>query len=304
MDLPIPVSRQHALHAGYTDRELAGRGWTRVRRGQYVDATTANQLDVEQRHLVAARAAAAHSHPEAVVSHVSAALAHGLPVWGVPLNRVHLTRNRRTGARRSRQVVLHSAALDPAEVVVLDGLRVTTVARTVVDLARSVPVESAVVVGDAALRSGAVTRADLERQLARTATRRASPAARRVVERLDGRSESPGESRSRVAMVHRGLPDPELQARVLDDRGDFVGRVDFLFAQLGVIGEFDGRVKYGSAAADEVFAEKVREDRLRALGWLVVRWTWADLDAARWLERIEEASGIAAPVRLGSWAPT
>lgn len=50
------------------------------------------------------------------------------------------------------------------------------------------------------------------------------------------------------------------------------------------LGEFDGRVKYGrllrpgQRPEDVLWAEKLREDALRDLGWQVVRWTWADLD--------------------------
>ena len=50
---------------------------------------------------------------------------------------------------------------------------------------------------------------------------------------------------------------------------------------------FDGRVKSGwlprpgETAADAVYAEKLREDVLRDLGWQVVRWTYADLRIQR-----------------------
>jgi hypothetical protein len=50
-----------------------------------------------------------------------------------------------------------------------------------------------------------------------------------------------------------------------------------------VVGEFDGRVKYGrllrpgQGPGDAVFEEKRREDAIRDEGWGVVRWTWGDL---------------------------
>ena len=59
-----------------------------------------------------------------------------------------------------------------------------------------------------------------------------------------------------------------------------VGYADFGWLPLKVLGEFDGRIKYGATgvdAAEAVWREKKREDRLRALGFEVVRWTWADL---------------------------
>ena len=63
-------------------------------------------------------------------------------------------------------------------------------------------------------------------------------------------------------------------------------RVDFAWPDVGVVGEFDGRIKYGRQLAGSdphgvVFAEKLREDALRRAGWTVVRWTWADLKSPR-----------------------
>ncbi len=64
---------------------------------------------------------------------------------------------------------------------------------------------------------------------------------------------------------------------ISDESGCFVGRVDFLVAGRVVV-EFDGAVKYaGAEGRDGLIAEKRREDRLRALGYEVVRLTWDDL---------------------------
>ena len=67
-------------------------------------------------------------------------LLHGLPTWPEATARVQVTRNRRGGARRRALVEVHGAPLDPAEVTVLDGLTVTSLNRTVLDLARTLPV--------------------------------------------------------------------------------------------------------------------------------------------------------------------
>lgn len=254
-------------------------------------------------------AVAAGSSSAAVVSHISAAVVHDLPVWSIPLARVHLTRNRRTGARTGTRVMMHAASIESDEVVRIGDLRVTTVARTIVDLARTVPFEQAVVVGDAAMRLRRTTRAELAEQLVRANGRPGCPAARRVIEFLDGRAESPGESRSRVVLRNAGLPAPELQSTILDINGGYVARVDFLFPTLGVIGEFDGMVKYrnNSHGSPEsiVIAEKRREDALRALGWTIVRWTWPDLDTpASWLTRLARSAAVAHRTRrAGTWHP-
>jgi hypothetical protein len=117
-----------------------------------------------------------------------------------------------------------------------------------------------------------------------------------VVDFGDGRSESPGESLSRVALARLGLPAPALQFEVHDGSGLLVGRADFGWEEQRTLGEFDGKVKYGrllrpgQLSEDVVYQEKRREDALRDLGWQVVRWSWADLkDAAMIADRLWRA---------------
>jgi hypothetical protein len=118
------------------------------------------------------------------------------------------------------------------------------------------------------------------------ATRRAKgwpgvPAARQVLAFADGRSESVGESRSRVAIARAGLLTPALQLPVR--LGGATAYCDFGWPAQRTVGEFDGKVKYGrllrpgQEPGDAVYAEKLREDAIRAEDWEVVRWTWADL---------------------------
>jgi hypothetical protein len=110
-----------------------------------------------------------------------------------------------------------------------------------------------------------------------------TPAARRVIAFADGRSANVGESRSRVALQRAGLPAPVLQWAVVDRDARLIGYTDFGWPEQRVVGEFDGRIKYGELLrpgedpTDVVFAEKLREDRPRDQDLAVVRWTWADL---------------------------
>ena len=75
-----------------------------------------------------------------------------------------------------------------------------------------------------------------------------------------------------------------------DAAGVLVGRVDFLVAGRVVV-EFDGLLKYrGEDGPEVVVAEKRREDRLRELGYEVVRVTWDELaHPERILARIRAA---------------
>ena len=283
--LPRLVFRSTLVGDGVVDSEIrrdcrSGR-LVRIRRGAYLpgDVTVRSP---EARHALLVVAEAARLAPGSVVSHVSAAVLHGLPIWDVPLERVQVTRARATGARNGPSVRVHSAPLDASEIIQLGEVHVTSPARTVVDLARRSPFESAVVTADAALRRGLVAREDLDRALLRAAGWRGVPSARRVVAFADERSESVGESRSRVAIWSAGLPTPTLQWEVRH-QGGVLGRTDFAWPEAGLVAEFDGRVKYGRLLApgeepgDVVFAEKIREDAIRATGLTMKRWNWYDL---------------------------
>ena len=98
----------------------------------------------------------------------------------------------------------------------------------------------------------------------------------------DGRSESVGESRLRVDLSVGGI-EVEPQVVIRDENGTFVARVDLAVRDSKVVIEFDGAVKYSDGGPEALMAEKRREDALRRLGYLVVRFTWPDLYRARLL---------------------
>jgi hypothetical protein len=252
----------------------------RVRHGAYVPAETWAAADAAERHRIRVLAAARRLHAP-VFGHESAAAVWRLPLLGDWPRDVHVLVALARGTPSSPGVRRHRVA-DPVATRCVDGLAVTTVARTVVDLARTGSFARGLVLADAALRRHGVRHDDLAREVAAAGTGRGVRAARRVVAEADAAAESPGESLSRARMIELGLPLPVLQREVRDHRG-LVGRVDFLWEGLGVVGEFDGRLKYRAggvddrtAAEDRVWAEKRREDRLRAAGLRVVRWTWRD----------------------------
>ena len=107
--------------------------------------------------------------------------------------------------------------------------------------------------------------------------------ASRAVAAADGRAANPGESWSRAVLIEAGLAPTSLQFEVRDSAG-FVGLADFGWEDRWTLGEFDGRLKYGLSESTRpedfaavVWREKRREDRLRAAGFEVVRWTWDEL---------------------------
>ena len=276
---------QEFRNDGFSHGELArlsrSESIVRVRRGAYGEPPS-HELDARDTHRRLIAGTVPQLGAGAVLSHGSAAVLHGLPVWPDQLTQVHITRSRAGGGRRRRYVHVHGHPLAPGDTVSVDGLLVTSLARTIVDLACGESFARAVAAGDAALRRGLSDRA-LAVQLERAGRRTGVVAARRVVPFLDRRSESPGESESRAVLHEQGAPRPELQYEVYDRQGGFVARTDFGWPELRTIGEFDGRVKYGRALRtgqdleEVLFNEKVREDALRDCGWQVVRWTSTDL---------------------------
>jgi hypothetical protein len=282
------VLRHEALDLGLSAAEIQdlvrSGSWVRIRRGAYADASDFGALRPEQQHLVRARAVVRGLGQPAVLGHLSAVIAHGLPVWGADLDEVHVIRPGRTHAsRREAGVAHHSATLPDDHVTEVEGLLVTSVARSVVDHARTSGYESGVCSADAALHRDLVGKQELLAMLEWQQDWPKSRSAGRAVAFSDGRAESVGESRGRVRIDQAGLPTPQPQAIICDPSGVLVARVDFLMPEQATIGEFDGRVKYrgdddGDSAQDAVWQEKLREDRLRALGFQVVRFIWDDLE--------------------------
>jgi hypothetical protein len=278
--------RRDAVATGWSDGELsrlvrAGE-LSRLRRGAYVDSVLPAEPAALHRLLV--RATMAGLRRPAVVSHQSAAVLHGLPLWDVPLDRVHVTRRPRAWNDSSAVLCCHVAQLRDDEVVEMDGLQVTDPVRTALDLARSLPLEAAVVALDAALHLGALSHELLRGRLFDIAGTPGSRTAARAVTAADGRSESVGESRSRVILYRWKLPPSDLQFEIRSPSGVLVARSDFVWEADRLVGEFDGRIKYGRLlrpgqdAGDAVRDEKRREDAVRDENWGVVRWVWADLE--------------------------
>ena len=245
--LPPVLLRSALLTEGLTADEIQrsrrNGTWQTLARGAYCDAGIASSLSKEQQHRLRARALAIRS-PHLVLSHLSAATVLRLPLWRPELEDVHLTRIGISGGRATPGRVVHRAVLAPSEIITVSGVRVTSMARTLVDIACTESMASAVMAADAALQRRWVSSPALTEALDATGHRRGAAAARRALRFADGRAESAGESMIRVTMQSLGLPPPTLQIRIYDPDGTFLGRVDLGYPELGVLFEFDGLVKY------------------------------------------------------------
>lgn len=287
-------TRQHALSAGYDDREIAARvrqgQWTRFRRGYYAPTHTWQSLEPRDRHLVRARAVLDSLGPAVALSHVSAVLAHGIVDWGLPLDKVHVTRLDGGAGRTEGDVVHHEGVCIEGDVVEVDGLRVIRAERSVLEAGSTASPEVALVLFDNGLH---LERFDHDQLAECHQVLQFWPRMRRLhvpVKMADGRAESAGESRGRWMFRGSGIPAPILQFEIRDADGELIATSDWGWPEENVYGEFDGRFKYGrllrpgQEPGEVVFAEKQREDSIReTTRGRMIRIIWTDFDRPRLL---------------------
>ncbi len=279
---------QQARAAGYTAGEIerlrASHRIVSVRRGVYAVADQLAALSPLARHAVAAQAALLCLTGPVTLSHETAAAWTSLEMLRPNLRDVHVTRPQLKASRREAGICHHHGGLPDLYRLYVDGAAVTSPARTAVDIARHAGFSRGLAACDSALRLGA-TKAELIAALEFCSSWPGACGAGRVVSHADGRAANPGESWSRAVLIEAGIPPTSLQLEVRDAAG-LIGFSDFGWQDRMTLGEFDGRWKYAvppgsdlEAAARVVWAEKRREDRLRAAGYSIVRWAWEDLFA-------------------------
>lgn len=251
------------------------KGLERIRRGSYLPEAPDEAASA---HLAVVRAVLA-DRPEAVASHISAALLHGLPVSAGDLGAPHVSLSARVGRGGQRNGVhTHYRRIPEDQIVEIDGLRASCPSVTVIDCARLLPMPAGLAIADAALHGVLTTRPQLEKLLRDYRRTKGVGTARRVVALADPLAESPGESRSRLIFVEAGFA-VRSQVVVTDQSGGFVARSDLLIEGTPVLVEFDGRAKFALNGDIEAahWAAKRRRDRLEELGYVVFVVVWADL---------------------------
>ena len=280
--------RRDAVAEGYTDRAIAALvahgEWHRLRRGAYCSGLLWRSLSTADRHRLLARAVLRTAHPSAVLTHHSAAIEHGAPVWGRDLGIVHLTRTDGRAGRREAGVVQHRGVLPDSHVVPVNGVRASHPTRVAVEMSTTGSVESTLVTVNGILHMGLSTP---EAVATLTGDMRFWPrslAADLVIRLADPRVESVGESRTLFLCWDQHLPRPCPQVEVRDERGLVVARLDFAWPEHGVFLEFDGREKYfrhrleGEGLEEFLLREKRREELVCLLtGWVCIRISWTDL---------------------------
>ncbi len=264
----------------------------RVRHGVYATASIIARGETDQRlgHALQVAAVWATQAQEGVASHHSAAQMFGLGLLHKPVDgTVTLTfpPGTRKGPYARTGVIRHAAELPDEHVTRLYGLRVTTAARTVADIARAGTFMEGVVVADSALHERHTSSTELRRVLTRCEGWPGAGQAKHALEFASALAESVLESCARVMFREQGLPAPALQVNIIGRSGHFIARTDFCWQTYLTIAEADGLLKYASGA--DAIAELKRDRLLRAEGYEVIHFTWQEL--------FSDAAGVAARIR-------
>jgi predicted transcriptional regulator of viral defense system len=204
--------------------------------------------------------------PGAALSHRSAAALWAMRPWASA--RVHVAVPTQAGRAQPEIVVHRCATLHPDEVTVRGGIAVTTVARTLFDLARRERPRVLAACVEAAVRGRVFDLGDVDALLARRA---GQPGSRRLALAVELQRDDPPPTRSGLErrflelVAGHGLPAPSVNATVLGYE------VDFLWAGDRLVVETDTRLTHGSPAAFE--RDRERDADLAVAGYRVVRFT-------------------------------
>ena len=193
-----------------------------------------------------------------------------------------------TPGRRLRQrpgMRVHRGFVADDEVTTVHGVLVTSPVRTAFDLARWLPLIDAVVAVDALARVCEFLPSEVDQIYRRYPRVRWRTRVGPVLGLTDERSESPMETRLRLVLVLRGLPQPEVQHWVEGPAGQRA-RLDLAYADLRIGIEYDGDQHRDRG---EFAADRRRDNWLGQLGWLVLRFTADDV--------LRKPDSVAAQVR-------
>ncbi|MBV8217912.1 MAG: DUF559 domain-containing protein [Solirubrobacterales bacterium] len=213
----------------------------------------------------------------AVLSHRSAAALHGLRDWGH--TKIEVTVPRRS--RRSHEgVKVHcSTKLTDKDVTAVNNIPCTSIARTLLDLAEVVTHRQL----ERAFDQAEIIQAPLDivavlDQIARNPTRPGAKRCRRVLEtHYIGKTPTANDNEEALLAITRplGIPDPECnQYLVLDDGGPAI-KADFMWRDRRVIVEADSDKWHNTRQRFEL--DRVRDQRLIAAGWTIIRTTWKQM---------------------------
>ena len=253
-----------AREAGLRWRDLQTMGWTRLSRGQYSSSMVRQDVHLKL------RAVEMRMPPQYAFSGPTAAWLWGLKTAACAPIEVTLPREAAVRARAGTRV--RRAFLPDSDVVVRRGFRVTSPLRTVCDLGSQRDLVESVVALDMALGARLV---DVKMLGGYIETHRGTKGVRRLRRALglaNSRSESPMETRLRIALHIARLPAPQVQTDLHDATGALVGRVDLYYPDRRLVIEYDGEHH-----KERLGADLVRHNALLNAGYYMLRFTAADM---------------------------
>jgi hypothetical protein len=281
-------SRREALDHGYSDDELQvwlrGGVIARIRHGAYTFTDVWANADEVERHRLRAHAVLRSHGTRIALSHTSAAVEHGLRLYDSDLRRIHVTCLDRPIARTTKDVVYHQGTCSDDDLVQVGSQLVVAPVRAGLEAASLTHRPGGLVILDSVIDLALGTLDEIHLAYERMAGWPNSRKLQITVRLTRQGANSAGESLGRHLMWTQHLPEPQLQFEVRDQWGRLLGVTDFAWPEYGLLGEFDGMIKYGrllkdgETPGDAVVREKKREDALREeTGWLMVRLIWAEL---------------------------
>ncbi len=215
--------------------------------------------------LVRARAGWLWSRRRGIVAGLSASAVHGAE-WvdaATPLELLHSNRNPLPGLR------VHGDRIEDDEVALIDGVPVTTPARTALDLGCWYPTDDAVAAMDDLLRASDLKVAEVEMLVDRYPGRRRIQLARTAIGLADAGAQSPKETWLRLLLIRAGLPRPQTQIPVSDDFDDVTYYLDMGWEGVKVAAEYDGEQHRRDRR--RYTWDIRRRETLERLGWIVIR---------------------------------
>ncbi|WP_232711526.1 hypothetical protein [Microbacterium lacus] len=288
LDIPaarrLLLTREQLMADGWSDRrierDVAAGQLHRVRRGWYMAGAEWRELWPASRHLAHVVAVNDGARVPPVFAFTSAAAVHGLPLHRVVVDRVH-TLYPDVARRTVAGTIRHQGRVNDADVIDIGGILCTSPERTIYDLARHASAEVALACADAQLgRIGGDPReydaTAAEAWLAEMAARidaargvRGIRHARMLIEVIDGRSQLPLESITKLQLRRLGFRAPRLQVPVRAPKDGWFW-MDIELDEAGAFYECDGETKYtdeamrsGRTLEQVLLAEKQREDWVR-----------------------------------------
>ena len=222
-----------------------------------------------------------------VFSHLSAAIVHDLPIAYSAETRVEVFRP--NVSRKYRFLYVRNREIPSAHRKMVGICAVTTMERTLIDVARDYAPDISVPMLDEAIRKRRTSRWRVEAVRDECPKARGDSAVRRALDLTDARREAPSESIAAVRFFEHGITGFEPQVEFFGDRGEVIARVDFCHREAKLIVEIDGLEKYtmdGRSPRLSIAAEKAREAALEARGFKIIRLTFGDLFRTAPFERI------------------